>query len=384
MSLKRKSDQLDASPTPTSFNKEDGSPSALSHVTGETIKYIKTEQLLHRSSSKSLVYASHSPPNDPPERECFRLTCRAEEREFFLTDEQTSNGSSLSPIDQCNGDRDESKIPHDESITPTPPTDEDNHPPPAPPPAQEQPSATSTPPADPSLSEVKATTSNTSDLNQPQRKPRKNVPSSKLKRPSVVTNSIKVEQNVPTVPSIPVSNTTTASPTISNSSMIFNLIRSLLEEKKAEQNDENLISTIDCLIDSLQHLRDRIKSIDNHNGDHENHYSSTGMIIDESSPLNLSKPKARHQTRLASNNSDDTSPTTTTVSSPSPSTPTLPLASALFPPQSLFYEKPFFPPFTGTSELRLSFQWLFHLSVISAQHDASTELLQDVGCFGSE
>ena len=358
MSLKRKSDQLDASPIPASFNKEDGSSTALSPATGETFKYIKTEQLLNRTPSKSLVYATHSPPNDPPERECFRLTCRVDEREFFLTDEQASNGSSLSPIEQCNGDRNESKLPHEESITPTPPTDEDNHPPSAP--AQEQPSTINTTPADPSLSEVKPT-SNTSDLNQPQRKPRKNVPSSRSKRPSIVTNHIKVEQNVPTVPSIPVSNTTNSSPTISNASMIFNLIRSLLEEKKAEQNDENLISTIDCLIDSLQHLRDRIKSIDNHNGDHENH-SSTGMIIDESSPLNLSKPKARHQTRLASNNSDDTSPTTTIVSSPSPSTPTLPLASALFPPQSLFYEKPFFPPFTGTCEAHLSFQLMFHLS----------------------
>lgn len=81
MSLKRKSDQLDASPTPASFTKEDGSSSALSPATGETIKYIKTEQLLNRTPSKSLVYAIHSPPNDPSERECFRVTYRVEERE---------------------------------------------------------------------------------------------------------------------------------------------------------------------------------------------------------------------------------------------------------------------------------------------------------------
>ncbi|CAF4940689.1 unnamed protein product, partial [Rotaria socialis] len=39
------------------------------------------------------------------------------------------------------------------------------------------------------------------------------------------------------------------------------------------------------------------------------------------------------------------SPSTTTVSSPSPSSANLSLASTLFPSQAaLFYEKPFFPP----------------------------------------
>ena len=121
--------------------------------------------------------------------------------------------------------------------------------------------------------------------------------------------------------------------------MIFNLIRSLLEEKKSDHNDENLISTIDCLIDSLQHLRERVKTIENNN--HEKNSSSSNIDYDETYPLNLSKPKKRQQTRLASTNSDDMSPSTTTVSSPSPSTPTL------FSSQALFYEKPFFPPFPG-------------------------------------
>jgi len=128
--------------------------------------------------------------------------------------------------------------------------------------------------------------------------------------------------------------------------MIFNLIRALLEEKKSDNNDENLISTIDCLIDSLQHLRERIKTVDNHNNNETNSFT-TDMNYDETYPLNLSKPKKRHPTRLASTNSDDVSPSTTTVSSPSPSTPNLSLSSTLYPSQALLYEKPFSPPFSG-------------------------------------
>jgi hypothetical protein len=191
------------------------------------------------------------------------------------------------------------------------------------------------------------------DPNPPQRKRRKNIPSSKISRPSIpstsiLTNNIKLEKNIPSVPSIPVKTPTPPlpQPTKPNAAMIFNLIRALLEEKKSDNNDENLISTIDCLIDSLQHLRERIKTVDNHNNNETNSFT-TDMNYDETYPLNLSKPKKRHPTRLASTNSDDVSPSTTTVSSPSPSTPNLSLSSTLYPSQALFYEKPFFPPFSG-------------------------------------
>ena len=191
------------------------------------------------------------------------------------------------------------------------------------------------------------------DLNQPQRKRRKNIPSSKITRPpmiptstpSILTNTIKLEKNIPSVPSI--SSNISPTTTKTNATMIFNLIRSLLEEKKFDNNDENLISTIDCLINSLQHLRERIKTIETNNNSNEKYSSTTNINIDDTSPLNLSKPKIRHQTRLPSANSDDMSPSTTTVSSPSPSNTTLPLPSALFPSQALFYDKPFFPPFSG-------------------------------------
>ena len=204
----------------------------------------------------------------------------------------------------------------------------------------------------------------------PQRKRRKNIPSSKISRPavppSILTNNIKLEKNIPPTPTSTNNNTSTSS-TKSNATMIFNLIRSLLEEKKSD-NDENLISTIDCLIDSLQHLRERIKIPDNNN--HEKHSGTTIEIIhDETSPLNLSKPKKRHHQRLASANSDDMSPsTTTTVSSPSPSAPNLSISSTIFPSQTLFYDKPFFPPFAGLFVFQYFRSHLFSLVAPNMTH----------------
>jgi hypothetical protein len=93
--------------------------------------------------------------------------------------------------------------------------------------------------------------------------------------------------------------------------MILNLIDSLVDEKQLDNNDENLLLTIDCLINNLKHLRDKIQTI-HHNDTH---------------PLNLTKPKIKHQTH-----NDMKS---TTVSS------NFPPASALFPSQ------PFFPPFSS-------------------------------------
>jgi hypothetical protein len=262
-----------------------------------------------------------------------------------LTDANTTNGSPLSNTQESNGDRPESNIHNDESNIHTSATDDDNNNVKN----NEKQSISLTPPVE-SHSEVKVPQP---DPNPPQRKRRKNIPSSKISRPtitssSILTNNIKLEKNIPSVPSIPVNRLTTPTPipTKTNATMIFNLIRSLLEEKKSDNNDENLISTIDCLIDSLQHLRDKIKTIETNNN--EKYSLTTNLNNDDTYPLNLSKPKKRQQTRLASANSDDMSPSTTTVSSPSPSTPTLPLSSTLFPSQALFYEKPFFPPFSGS------------------------------------
>jgi len=264
-----------------------------------------------------------------------------------LTDANTTNGSPLSNTQESNGDRPESNIHNDESNIHTSATDDDNNNNVK---NNEKQSISLTPPVE-SHSEVKVPQP---DPNPPQRKRRKNIPSSKISRPtitssSILTNNIKLEKNIPSVPSIPVNRLTTPTPTPiptkTNATMIFNLIRSLLEEKKSDNNDENLISTIDCLIDSLQHLRERIKTIETNNN--EKNSLTTNIHHDDTYPLNLSKPKKRQQTRLSSTNSDDMSPSTTTVSSPSPSTPTLSLPSSLFSSQSLFYEKPFFPPFSG-------------------------------------
>lgn len=264
-----------------------------------------------------------------------------------MTDANTRNGSLLSNTPESNGDRVESNILNDESTLPTSPIDDDNHNNIK---NNENQSISRTPIE--SHSEVKNIQP---DPNPPQRKRRKNIPSSKIYRQtnpstSILTNNIKIEKNIPSVPTISVNTSTTTTtsspPTKTNASMIFNLIRSLLEEKKSDNNDENLISTIDCLIDSLQHLRERIKTIENNNN--EKNSLSTNFHYDDAYPLNLSKPKKRQQSRLASTNSDDMSPSTTTVSSPSPSTPTLSLSSTLFPSQQLYYEKPFFPPFTGS------------------------------------
>lgn len=253
-----------------------------------------------------------------------------------MTDVNTSNGSPLNNNQESNDDRPESNIHNDESITPTSLPHDDNNI------INNGKQSTNITLPVQTHSEIKVTPPNP---DQPQRKRRKNIPSSKISRPlvtsssSILTNNIKLEKNIPSLPSTPLNTSPTT--TKINATMIFNSIRLLLEEKKSDNNDENLLSTIDCLIDSLQHLRERIKAIENNNNE------KNSLAIDDSYPLNLSKPKKRQQTRLASTNSDDMSPSTSTVSSPTPSTPTLPLSSALFSSQALFYEKPFFPSFSG-------------------------------------
>lgn len=264
-----------------------------------------------------------------------------------MTDANTSNVSSSPNTQQSNDDRSQSNILHNQSTMPTLLNNNNNH------------SSTTTnhhliaENGNQSSSTISVEQSHIETKapipNPPQRKRRKNIPLSKISRPavppSILTNNVKLEKNTPPASTMTNNNTSTSS-TKSNATMIFNLIRSLLEEKKSDNNDENLISTIDCLIDSLQHLRERIKILDNNN--HEKHSGTIEIIHDETSPLNLSKPKKRQHQRLASANSDDMSPsTTTTVSSPSPSASNLPLQSTIFPSQTLYFDKPFFPPFAG-------------------------------------
>ncbi|UJR26466.1 hypothetical protein I4U23_007795 [Adineta vaga] len=327
MSLKRKCtfEQFDSSSSTPLLCVDDRSTTTSSPT---PTKYIKIEQLLERASSNHNFSNSNSPSDEHNEHV------------------NTSNGSPLFNNQETNDNRPDLNIHHDESITHTSQSNDNTN-------SAEQHASSKILPNESQL-EPKAIP--TSNPDQPQRKRRKNVPSSKLSRPSttssilvatttappsVLTNNIKLEKNVPSTSTKPINLSSTTTKT--NAAMIFNSIRSLLEEKKSD-NDENLLLTIDCLIDSLQHLRERIKAIEGNNNE-KNSFTTT-LEYDDSHPLNLSKPKKRHQTRLASTNSDDMSPSTTTVSSPSPSTPTLPMSSALFPSQALFYEKPFFPSFS--------------------------------------
>lgn len=289
-----------------------------------------------------------------------------------MTDEQTNNGFSPTHSQESN---------HHQSISPTPPTDEETH-------VQSNLTITTetnnenntngntkdgeTVSCHTSLNSLNVDIkSNPSNPIQTQRKRRKNVPSQKIARVPSNNESIKAEKHAPSITQIstntsstnqsttettstpsPSSTTTKGSATKSNATMIFNLIRSFLEEKKSDHNDENLVSTIDCLIDSLQHLRDRIRNFDNSNSDNDNHLTT----VDETSPLNLSKPKKCHSTRLPSGNSEDLSPTTTTVSSPSPSTPTLQFPQIPFTSPSMLY-----PAFSGKNKY-ISFEFLLSYS----------------------
>lgn len=119
------------------------------------------------------------------------------------------------------------------------------------------------------------------------RKPRKSSPQSKLTRPTS-------NNNVP---------------------LILNLIDSLIEEKQFDHNDENLLGTIDSLITSLKHLKDKLRTIH----DEETH------------PLNLSKPKIKPSTtRLTSTNHSEDKHVPTGFPS------NFPLPTAIFPPQTYF------------------------------------------------
>ncbi|CAF2305724.1 unnamed protein product [Rotaria sp. Silwood2] len=363
MSLKRKCDfdQFDTSLSTASLCTEDGSTTT-SSIT--TTKYIKTEPLLHRVSSNNIFYSHNSPSNDHTD---------------YVN---TSNSSPLSNTQESHGDHFESNIHNNETSKYTSPTNNNNN-------ITtnnntiktNEKYSTSIISSNESHSEIKETSS---DLTQPQRKRRKNIPSSKISRPPIPSsssttiisnNNIKIEKDIPQLPTKP---THTTSTTKTNATMIFNLIRSLLEEKQFDNNDENLISTIDCLINSLQNLRERINTNEtntstttynnNNNNNNEKNSSLRNIYNDDTIPLNLSKPKIRHQTRLASTNSDDMSPSTTTVSSPSPSNPTLSLASTLFPSQALFYEKPFFSPFSVPNMTQI--QNYLKLSVGSVMNDS--------------
>ncbi|CAF4712376.1 unnamed protein product, partial [Rotaria socialis] len=306
MSFKRKCDfdQFDSSSSTTSLCAGDG-PTTMSSMT--TAKHIKTEQLLNRLSSKKIVNIHNSPSHDHNDK--YNLI-----ELLILTDVNTSNGSPVSNNQESNGDQIESNTHHDEFITPTSPSTNNNN-------SIIQNNETNSTSATPVIESHLKTKEIPPDANQPQRKRRKNVPSSKISRPSIpssslsiIPNSIKIEKNVPQLSSIPTNTSSSATTTNTtttakaNTTMIFNLIRSLLEEKQLDNNDENLISTIDCLIDSLQHLRERIKitdtTADDNNDERNSSTRNNHHYHDDSSPLNLSKPKIRHQTRVASTNSD--------------------------------------------------------------------------------
>ena len=313
-----------------------------------------------------------------PRTNVSRVFSSTEERTTGIVSDEQINHSPPAPV--------ESKGEPHQSITPTPPTDDDH---------QQQIS-----------NEIKA---------QPARKRRKPASTPKAIRPSIIPNHVKLEKATASQPSAVTSAaattirspplTTPSQPIKSNATTIFNLIRTLLEEKKSDQNDENLISTIDCLIDSLQHLRDRIQTLDNHpsHSAQEKISDSIGNNHDDSLPLNLTTPKVRHPTRRSSAHSDGTSPPATTVSSPSHSTQNLSFPSAaaaiaaaasLFPSQAMIYDKPFFPPFSGKD--RPSFHiiiiiWMSFVifivlfsSFASTQHDTSAKLSQIIPIARSE
>jgi hypothetical protein len=123
--------------------------------------------------------------------------------------------------------------------------------------------------------------------------------------------------------------------------MILNLIDSLVDEKQLDNNnDENLLVTIDCLINNLKHLREKIQTI---------HHDNTH-------PLNLTKPKIKHQTQ-------------TTVSQSFPSTSTL------------FSSQPFFPPFSSKDFCRRKFKRMF---ISSGKYGSFTKLFKTISCIGTQ
>ncbi|UJR22607.1 hypothetical protein I4U23_025650 [Adineta vaga] len=142
------------------------------------------------------------------------------------------------------------------------------------------------------------------------------------------TSQSKLSQN-PSHSSSATSSSSSSSVTVP---MILNLIDSLVDEKQFDNNDENLLVTIDCLISSLKHLREKIKTI--------NH--------DDTHPLNLSKPKVKQNTHEEMNS------TTTSTN--------IPLSSTLFPSQ------PFYPPFSVANMTHL--QNYLKLSAASVLNDS--------------
>ncbi|CAF4627074.1 unnamed protein product, partial [Rotaria socialis] len=136
----------------------------------------------------------------------------------------------------------------------------------------------------------------------------------------------KLPQNPSTVSS------SSSSSSGTNVRTILNLIDSLVDEKQFDNSDENILSTIDCLISSLKHMREKIKTI--------NH--------DDTHPLNLSKPKVQQHVH------DDVNATVT------PSN--FPLASALFSSQ------PFLSPFSVANMTH--FQNYLKLSAASVLNDS--------------
>ena len=100
--------------------------------------------------------------------------------------------------------------------------------------------------------------------------------------------------------------------------MVLNLIDSLFDEKQFDNSDKDLLSTIDCLINSLRQIREKVRTI--------NH--------DDTYPLNLSKPKLQEHIH------DDMNSTRTLSN---------------FALTSPLLSQPFFPPFPSKSFLDKDF-----------------------------
>ena len=138
------------------------------------------------------------------------------------------------------------------------------------------------------------------------------------------------------------------SPTIP---MILSLIDSLVDEKELQQNnDENLLLTIDNLIDNLKHLREKIQTV---------HH-------DDTHPLNLTKPKSKQHTNEQNKSSSTSSSSSSSAAQAAAATVSPATTNNFQLPSALFSsQQPFFSPFAGrnSSQSKKEF-FLFFFSFV--------------------
>jgi len=157
------------------------------------------------------------------------------------------------------------------------------------------------------------------------------------------------------------------SPTIP---MILSLIDSLVDEKELQQNnDENLLLTIDNLIDNLKHLREKIQTV---------HH-------DDTHPLNLTKPKSKQHTNEQNKSSSTSSSSSSSAAQAAAATVSPATTNNFQLPSALFSsQQPFFSPFAGRNSSQSKkefflFFFLFH-TVFSSEYDTFTKLFQIIRC----